>query len=262
MARSSSPSPRPAAKTETKKRIATGIEAETGIEIKIETKTENGSETGIGLGIGKGKETGVGIKIEIETEPGIGTETGRESVTNGATTVMVIGSAADGTGGQTLQMYANGGVRVANRSRRTHTPSASPPPKRKAADSRSASPAVKRRALSRSLSPAKLSRQVASANLPPPPPRSADGAGPPPASGAGATASQDELKSQLVEMDPEEEAKLMKIFGIPKGFDTTKGHHVEGANQSATKITSKRQARQYMNRRGGFNRPLPAEINK
>ncbi len=31
------------------------------------------------------------------------------------------------------------------------------------------------------------------------------------------------------------------------------------ANISGMKLKSTRQARQYMNRRGGFNRPLPAE---
>jgi U4/U6.U5 tri-snRNP-associated protein 3 len=33
----------------------------------------------------------------------------------------------------------------------------------------------------------------------------------------------------------------------------------DAANVSGIKVKSKRSARQYMNRRGGFNRPLPAE---
>lgn len=33
----------------------------------------------------------------------------------------------------------------------------------------------------------------------------------------------------------------------------------ESANAGAVKAKQTRQARQYMNRRGGFNRPLPAE---
>jgi U4/U6.U5 tri-snRNP-associated protein 3 len=39
------------------------------------------------------------------------------------------------------------------------------------------------------------------------------------------------------------------------------GKHVEddAANTSGIKIKSSRSARQYMNRKGGFNRPLPAE---
>ena len=41
----------------------------------------------------------------------------------------------------------------------------------------------------------------------------------------------------------------------------TQGKQVEdeAANAGAVKAKETRQARQYMNRRGGFNRPLPAE---
>jgi U4/U6.U5 tri-snRNP-associated protein 3 len=58
-----------------------------------------------------------------------------------------------------------------------------------------------------------------------------------------------------------EELRMMQAMGIPFTFDTTQGRHVEdeSANISGIKIKSKRTARQYMNRRGGFNRPLPAE---
>lgn len=58
-----------------------------------------------------------------------------------------------------------------------------------------------------------------------------------------------------------EELRMMQAMGIPFTFDTTQGKHVEddSANIGAVKIKSKRTARQYMNRRGGFNRPLPAE---
>jgi U4/U6.U5 tri-snRNP-associated protein 3 len=58
-----------------------------------------------------------------------------------------------------------------------------------------------------------------------------------------------------------EELRMMQAMGIPFTFDTTQGQHVEdeSANASGIKIKSKRTARQYMNRRGGFNRPLPAE---
>lgn len=53
----------------------------------------------------------------------------------------------------------------------------------------------------------------------------------------------------------------MAAMGIPFDFDSTAGRHVQdpNANASAVKVASKRRARQYMNRRGGFNRPLPAE---
>jgi len=60
----------------------------------------------------------------------------------------------------------------------------------------------------------------------------------------------------------DDDENLMKKFGIPTGFKTTKGKYVPDANHSAVKLTTKRQPRQYMNRRGGFNRPLPAESNR
>ncbi len=54
----------------------------------------------------------------------------------------------------------------------------------------------------------------------------------------------------------EEEIEMMKMMGF-SGFETTKGKHVEGsANASAVNIQQKRKYRQYMNRKGGFNRPL------
>lgn len=58
-----------------------------------------------------------------------------------------------------------------------------------------------------------------------------------------------------------EEIQMMIAMGIPFGFDTTQGRHVEdeGANQGAVKTATKRTARQYMNRKRGFNRPLPSE---
>ncbi|PSR78943.1 U4/U6.U5 small nuclear ribonucleoprotein [Actinidia chinensis var. chinensis] len=63
------------------------------------------------------------------------------------------------------------------------------------------------------------------------------------------------------EMDADE-IEMMKKFGIPVGFDSTKGKQVPGADVSGVRAVTKRQPRQYMNRRGGFNRPLPAEINR
>jgi len=52
-----------------------------------------------------------------------------------------------------------------------------------------------------------------------------------------------------------EEVEMMKLMGF-SGFDTTKGKHVPGTDASASNIVQKRKYRQYMNRRGGFNRPL------
>lgn len=54
----------------------------------------------------------------------------------------------------------------------------------------------------------------------------------------------------------EDEIEMLKIMGFT-GFDTTKGKHVDGAcNAYAVNIQQKRKYRQYMNRKGGFNRPL------
>lgn len=53
--------------------------------------------------------------------------------------------------------------------------------------------------------------------------------------------------------DLEEQMRIMMGFS---GFDTTKGKKVEGADVGAVNIKKRRQYRQYMNRRGGFNRPL------
>lgn len=60
----------------------------------------------------------------------------------------------------------------------------------------------------------------------------------------------------------EDEIEMMKKMGIPVGFDSTKGKPVPGADVSGVRAVTKRQPRQYMNRRGGFNRPLPAERNR
>ena len=60
----------------------------------------------------------------------------------------------------------------------------------------------------------------------------------------------------------EDEMEMMKMMGIPTGFDSTKGKPVPGADVSGVRAVTKRQPRQYMNRRGGFNRPLPAEKNR
>lgn len=68
-------------------------------------------------------------------------------------------------------------------------------------------------------------------------------------------------ESEEVEMD-KDEMEMMKMMGIPVGFDSTKGKHVDGNDVSGVRAVTKRMPRQYMNRRGGFNRPLPAERNR
>uniref|UniRef100_A0A0X3PNV8 U4/U6.U5 small nuclear ribonucleoprotein 27 kDa protein n=1 Tax=Schistocephalus solidus TaxID=70667 RepID=A0A0X3PNV8_SCHSO len=53
----------------------------------------------------------------------------------------------------------------------------------------------------------------------------------------------------------EEEIEMMKVMGFAQ-FDSTKGKHVPGNDIYVTCIRKKRRYRQYMNRRGGFNRKL------
>ncbi|CAL1525825.1 unnamed protein product [Lymnaea stagnalis] len=60
--------------------------------------------------------------------------------------------------------------------------------------------------------------------------------------------------SKLEGLD-EEQVNMMKLMGFAT-FDTTKGKKVDGNDVSAVNLQRKRRYRQYMNRRGGFNRPL------
>uniref|UniRef100_T1E356 U4/U6.U5 small nuclear ribonucleoprotein 27 kDa protein n=1 Tax=Psorophora albipes TaxID=869069 RepID=T1E356_9DIPT len=52
-----------------------------------------------------------------------------------------------------------------------------------------------------------------------------------------------------------EEQEMLKTMGFC-GFDSTKGKKVEGNNVGEVHVILKRKYRQYMNRKGGFNRPL------
>lgn len=54
---------------------------------------------------------------------------------------------------------------------------------------------------------------------------------------------------------PQDEADMMKIMGFGN-FDSSKGKKVKGNDIYVANIPKKRRYRQYMNRRGGFNRPL------
>ena len=56
----------------------------------------------------------------------------------------------------------------------------------------------------------------------------------------------------------DEEAEMMRLMGFG-GFNSTKGQHVQGNEEPAhgtVQVVLKRKYRQYMNRKGGFNRPL------
>lgn len=52
-----------------------------------------------------------------------------------------------------------------------------------------------------------------------------------------------------------DEQEMMKMMGFCS-FDTTKGKKVEGNDTGGVHVILKRKYRQYMNRKGGFNRPL------
>ncbi|VDL33841.1 unnamed protein product [Hymenolepis diminuta] len=60
---------------------------------------------------------------------------------------------------------------------------------------------------------------------------------------------------EVKEPQTEEEKQMMKMLGF-FNFDSTKGRHVTGNNVYVANIQKKRKYRQYMNRRGGFNRKL------
>lgn len=52
-----------------------------------------------------------------------------------------------------------------------------------------------------------------------------------------------------------EEQEMLKVMGFC-GFDTTKGKKIEDNVEGDVHVVLKRKYRQYMNRKGGFNRPL------
>jgi len=85
--------------------------------------------------------------------------------------------------------------------------------------------------------------------VPPPPPP------PPPEEG------KEELVGGAGEDD--EAAQMAKLMGF-SGFDTTQNKHVNDPNANISGVfkKTKREARQYMNRPGGFNKPLPSEKTK
>jgi U4/U6.U5 tri-snRNP-associated protein 3 len=73
--------------------------------------------------------------------------------------------------------------------------------------------------------------------------------------------SKDDKPADLMAGLTAEEIMQMQQLGLPFGFGTTQGIEVEdaAANESAMKVSSQRKARQFMNRKGGFNRMLPPE---
>ncbi len=73
-------------------------------------------------------------------------------------------------------------------------------------------------------------------------------------------------KEHFIEVNQEElegldeEEQMKRLLGFSGGFATTKGEEVEDNAKSAAKGAAgknkARKYRQYMNRKGGFNRPL------
>jgi U4/U6.U5 tri-snRNP-associated protein 3 len=64
---------------------------------------------------------------------------------------------------------------------------------------------------------------------------------------------EDEVEDLVVEDDEMSAMQAMMGFG---GFGSTKGQKVANNNVGAVYKTKKTEYRQYMNRVGGFNRPL------
>ncbi len=83
--------------------------------------------------------------------------------------------------------------------------------------------------------------------------------------GSGTSSKKHESKERIIQVNEEdlegldEEEQMQKLFGFG-GFASTKGKSVEDNQNSASKgVAAKNKARkyrQYMNRKGGFNRPL------
>lgn len=62
-----------------------------------------------------------------------------------------------------------------------------------------------------------------------------------------------EEEEEIMDEDEDEETKMMKLMGFGS-FDTTKDKKVPGTDVSGAKVHKPIKYRQYMNRRGGFNR--------
>ncbi|KAG6329729.1 hypothetical protein ID866_9357 [Astraeus odoratus] len=64
------------------------------------------------------------------------------------------------------------------------------------------------------------------------------------------------VREEGEEMDvTNDDEDMMAVMGL-SGFGSTKGKHVEGNQEGTANVKKMRTWRQYMNRRGGFNRPL------
>lgn len=73
--------------------------------------------------------------------------------------------------------------------------------------------------------------------------------------GAAAAAERPKITEADLEGKSPEEVEMLKTMGFCT-FDTTKNKKVEGNDVGEVHVILKRKYRQYMNRKGGFNRPL------
>ncbi|KAH0584361.1 hypothetical protein H2248_009901 [Termitomyces sp. 'cryptogamus'] len=62
-------------------------------------------------------------------------------------------------------------------------------------------------------------------------------------------------EGEAMDAENDDDATMMAAMGL-SGFGSTKGKSVEGNQDGAVFLKKQRTWRQYMNRRGGFNRPL------
>jgi len=66
---------------------------------------------------------------------------------------------------------------------------------------------------------------------------------------------EDGEEGETMDATNEDDTAMMAMMGM-SGFGTTKGKHVDGNQEGGVDVKKMRTWRQYMNRRGGFNRPL------
>lgn len=71
----------------------------------------------------------------------------------------------------------------------------------------------------------------------------------------GVTQNRPAISDAELEGKTEEEREIMRVMGFCN-FDTTKGKKVYNNDAGEVHVILKRKYRQYMNRKGGFNRPL------
>jgi len=83
---------------------------------------------------------------------------------------------------------------------------------------------------------------------------SSDSSGKKGADGKGKSVQEKAIISEL-----DEDGQTMLEMGFPLSFNSSKGKKVEGGDVSAARVKPQRIYRQYMNRRGGFNRLLDPE---